>query len=86
MIIEVIDKIIYSVLVDAVCPDFDVLVYRASRISHHAVYCLLYRSLLNLFRRIYSSLGMIDISPIFAFISLGLIEAAVKWIAARLFL
>ncbi len=41
---------------------------------------------LNLFRRIIPPLGMIDISPIFAFMSLGIIEYAVKWIASRLFL
>ncbi len=41
---------------------------------------------LNLFRRIIPALGMIDISPIFAFLSLGLIEAVVKWVVSGLFL
>lgn len=35
---------------------------------------------LNLFRRIIPPLGMIDISPIFAFLALGFIESGVKWI------
>lgn len=34
---------------------------------------------LNLFRQIIPPLGMMDISPIFAFLSLGLIEAFIKW-------
>lgn len=35
---------------------------------------------LNLFRRFIPPLGMIDISPIFAFLALGFIESGVKWI------
>lgn len=35
---------------------------------------------LNLFRNIIPPLGMIDISPIFAFLSLGVIEYAIKYL------
>lgn len=41
---------------------------------------------LNLFRRFIPPLGMMDISPIFAFISLGLIEAFIKMLVTWLFL
>lgn len=40
---------------------------------------------LNLFRRIIPPLGMIDISPIFAFLCLGFIEALVKAVLVVLF-
>ncbi|MFN4175226.1 MAG: YggT family protein [Parachlamydiaceae bacterium] len=35
---------------------------------------------LNLFRKIIPPIGMIDISPIFAFLALGLIEQGVKYL------
>lgn len=41
---------------------------------------------LNLFRRIIPPLGMIDISPIFAFLALGVIEAVIKSLVEMLFL
>ncbi len=40
---------------------------------------------LNLFRRIIPPLGMFDISPIFAFLALGLIEAIIKEVVVLLF-
>jgi YggT family protein len=41
---------------------------------------------LNFFRRILPPIGMIDFSPIIAFLALGLIEYAVKWLVVKLFL
>lgn len=35
---------------------------------------------LNIFRKIIPPIGMIDISPIFAFLALGLIEQGVKYL------
>ena len=40
---------------------------------------------LNVFRRIIPPLGMIDISPIIAFLCLGLIESLVKGLVTTLF-
>jgi YggT family protein len=40
---------------------------------------------LNLFRKFIPPLGMIDISPIVAFLSLGLIEHIIKYIIFTLF-
>lgn len=40
---------------------------------------------LNVFRRIIPPLGMLDISPIFAFMALGVIEATLKALATWLF-
>lgn len=39
---------------------------------------------LNLFRRIIPPLGMIDLSPIVAFIALQLLESGTKWVIAGL--
>ena len=40
---------------------------------------------LNFFRRFIPPIGMIDISPIFAFLALGFIESAINWVIIGLF-
>jgi YggT family protein len=40
---------------------------------------------LNIFRRFIPPIGMIDISPIVAFLCLGFIEHALKWLVITIF-
>ncbi len=40
---------------------------------------------LNIFRQIIPPLGMIDLSPIIAFLCLGVIEHIIKWVIYTLF-
>ncbi len=86
MVIEVIDRLflIYALMLFA-----RIMVSWAPELANYRImqFVAFYTDpYLNLFRRIIPPLGMLDISPIFAFMSLGLIEGVVKWIVARLFL
>ncbi len=54
------------------------------RFMHFIAFCT--DPYLNLFRRIIPPFGMMDISPIFAFLALSLIEGFTKWCVAWLVL